>query len=489
MGGETTSRTTAPPRLRSLFGQSALYGLGGLVSRVLAVVLLPLYTHELTPSDYGAVETLVALGAVLVVVLRLGLPTAFFRFYFDAKDDRGRITLLRTSFWFTMASATLALAAGLLLARPIALELLGSSGRAGVVRAAFVAIWAQMNYEQLTSLFRVEQRAAAFVLASVCNIAITIAATVTLVVVLHRGATGMVLGNAAGTIVVYLALLAYRREQLGLQLDRRLLRELNRFGLPLVPAALGLWVVNFSDRFLLAELRGTREVGLYSIAVRLSSALLLLLTAFSLGWPAFAYAIEDDDHARHTYSNVLTALFFVCCWTSLALGLLAPWLVRLLTQPAFYPSARAVAPLAFSVTAYAGYTVVAIGIGRARRTGSNWLVTGAGAVVNAALNVALIPRYGMLGAAVATLVAYAAMFAGMASLSQRVFPVPYRWERIAALAVGAALLTAVGRGLHASALGAAALIVAYPLLAGASLGVSGARPRLRRLASQLAAMR
>jgi O-antigen/teichoic acid export membrane protein len=62
---------------------SAVYGLGGLVSRILAVLLLPLYTRYLAPRDYGAVETLVALSAVLVTVLRLGLPSAFFRFYFS----------------------------------------------------------------------------------------------------------------------------------------------------------------------------------------------------------------------------------------------------------------------------------------------------------------------------------------------------------------------------------------------------------------------
>src|SRR5204863_1484112 len=121
-----------------------------------------------------------------------------------------------------------------------------------LVRAAFVGLWAQMNYEQLTSLFRVEERSLQFVYASVANVLITVGATVLLVVGLHKGATGAVVGNFIGTLSVYLVLLAYRRYQLGLQFDRKLFRAMNKFGLPLVPSALALWAINFIDRFFIA---------------------------------------------------------------------------------------------------------------------------------------------------------------------------------------------------------------------------------------------
>ena len=94
-----------------------------------------------------------------------------------------------------------------------------------------------MNYEQLTSLFRVEERSVAYVSASVVNILITVGMTVLLVVGLKKGPTGAIVGNFIGTLTVYIILLAYRRYQLGLQFDRNLLRAMNKFGLPLVPAA------------------------------------------------------------------------------------------------------------------------------------------------------------------------------------------------------------------------------------------------------------
>ncbi len=451
-------------QLRRLGTQTAIYGLGRLVSPILAVAFLRLYTHYLSRADYGRIEILIALTTVLAIVLRMGISSAFFRFYFDSEDPVDRRTVLRTSFWFTMAMATLGLAAGVVLAGPISSLLFDSGGGANLVRAAFVGLWAQMNYEQLTSLFRVEERAVAYVAASLVNIAVTIAATVLLVVVLHRGAVGVIVGNFTGTLVVYLVLLGYRREQLGLQFDRDVLREMNRFGWPLVPSALLLWVTNFSDRFFLGQLSGDAEVGLYSVGVRIASVMVLLLTAFRTAWPAFAYSIQSDEEAKRTYAWVLTYLVAGATWVATALALLSPWIVQVIAKSTFWEASRVVGVLAFSTVAFAGYVVISIGIGRARRTQFNWVITGVAAVANIGLNLALIPPYGMMGAAVATVVAYAVMFAGMAWWSQRIYPVAYQWRRVlTAAAAGVGLAVAgklVGGGLPVAAL----LSLAYPLV-------------------------
>jgi len=410
------------------------------------------------------VDTLIALSVVLVIVFRAGISMAFFRFYFDAEDEAGRIRVVRTSFWFTMASATSALIVGWALAGQISEFLFSTHANADLVRAAFVLLWAQMNYEQLTSLFRVEERSVAYVTASLANVALTIGATLALVVALDAGPLGVVIGNFTGTLLVYAALVGYRREQLGLQFDRGLFREMNRFGMPLVPSALLLWVTTFSDRFFLVKLADTQEVGLYSVGVRIASAMALLLTAFRTAWPAFAFSIEDDREAKRTYAFVLTYLVFVTAWVATGLALLSPWLVDWIAAPAFAESSRVVGPLAFAVVIFAGYVVMVIGVGRARRTQFNWVVTGAAAIVNVALNLILIPRYGMMGAAAATIAAYATMFAGMTWWAQRIYPVPYQWRRVATAVAAGLALVAVGKLAGGGLPVAVALSLAYPLL-------------------------
>lgn len=451
-------------QIKRLTKHSVIYGLGGLVSRVIAVVLLPLYTRYLDPSAYGAVETLVAMTTVLTIILRAGISSAFFRFYFDSPEPAHKVRVVRTSFWFTLTMATAGLAAGCLLAGPISSALFGTGERTWLVRAAFVALWAQMNYEQLTSLFRVEERSVSFVFASLTNILITVGATILFVVGFKWGATGVVTGNFTGTLCVYIVLVAYRRYQLGLEFSRDLLRQMNRFGLPLVPSALFLWATNFSDRFFLVKLDGANEVGLYSIGVRVASALVLLLTAFRMAWPAFAYSIDDDKQARRTYGFVLTYLVFASAWLALALSLCSPWIVHLLTTPKFYAASRVVAPLAFAAVAFAGYIVISIGVGRSRRTQFNWVVTGAAAIVNVTLNLILIPPYGMMGAAIATVAAYTTMFAGMTWWSQRIYPAPYQWRRVGTLVVAAVALVVVGKVLDVPLGVAIALALAYPVV-------------------------
>ena len=448
--------------LKRLGSQSAIYGLGGIVSRLIAVFLLPIYTVYLGTEGFGKIETVVALTSVLVIVLRLGITSAFFRFYFDSEDVKRRILVVRTSFWFTMGMATLGLVVGWIFSTQISDWL--NLGDPWLVRAGFVGLWAQMNYAQMTSLFRVEERPVGFAIASVANVLITIGATIALVVGAHKGAIGAVIGNFLGTLVVYVVLLAYRRYQLGLQFDRGLLRAMNRFGLPLVPSALALWAINLIDRLFINGYKGQAEVGIYSLAVRIASVIVFLMTAFQLAWPAFAYSIRDDNAAKRTYAYVLTYLLFITCWMSLALGSLAPWLVSLLAPHGnFTRSAGAVPFLCFGVAAYSGYSVLAIGVGRTRQTQLNWVVSGAAALVNILLCIALIPPYGMMGAAVATLVSYVALFLGMWLRSRTVYPVPYQWRRIVTLSGVAAALTAIAYSLHSLPV-AIVLTLAYPLV-------------------------
>src|SRR5262249_28195368 len=190
-----------------------------------------------------------------------------------------------------MAAVPIGLIVGEIFAGEISRWIFSTTDRADLVRAAFVGLWAQMNYGQLTSLFRVEQRSKSFVIASVANVLITIGSTILLVVVFQEGALGVIVGNFLGTLAVYVGLLVYRREQLGLQFDWGLFKHMEHFGLPLLPSALALWAINFVDRFFLVRLSGQGEAGIYQIGVQVASVIVFLLMAFRLAWPAFAYSI------------------------------------------------------------------------------------------------------------------------------------------------------------------------------------------------------
>ena len=172
-----------------------------------------------------------------------------------------------------------------------------------------------MNYAQMTSLFRVEQRPVSFAIASVANVLITIGSTVALVVGAHKGAIGAVVGNFLGTLV-------------GLRRPARLpplparprVRPRGCCGDEPLRAAARARRRSRSGRSTSstgcssASFKGQAEVGIYSLAVRVASVIVFLMTAFQLAWPAFAYSIRDDGEAKRTYAFVLTYLLFVTCW-------------------------------------------------------------------------------------------------------------------------------------------------------------------------------
>jgi O-antigen/teichoic acid export membrane protein len=468
-------------QMRRLARHSAIYGIGGLVSRILATILLPLYTHYLPLGAFGKVEIVTAATAVLAIVLQLGISSAFFRFYFDAKEPAEKLTVVRTSFWFTMGAATLGLVLGVVFASPIG-HWIGLGHDPWLVRAGAVGLWAQTNYQQLTALFRVEERSTAYAIASVTNVIVTVAAMVVFVAVFHWGAVGLVVGNFTGTLVVYLALVAYRTEQLGLEFDRALFRKMQTFGMPLVPSALALWAINFVDREFVSWYKGNAEVGVYSASVKIASVITFVMIAFRTAWPAFAYSIDDDREAKRTYAFVLTYLLAFASWAALALGALAPWWTRLLTAPQYQRADRGVALLAFAGAVYAGYTVLAIGSGRARKTQLNWVVTGVGAAANVGLNFWLVPAYGMVGAAIATAAAYVVLFAGMTLYAQSVYRVDYQWRRVITALGVAVALNVVARAAHLSLAPSVLLVVVYPLaLAALGFYLPAERARLRKL--------
>jgi O-antigen/teichoic acid export membrane protein len=482
-------------QLFELTRHSAIYGIGGLMSRFLAVFLLPLYTSYIYAGDYGRIEILTSAMAIAVVVIRGGANFGFIRFYFLEKEPDYRRRLIRTVFWTQMTYATLALILCVLFAPQIA-DALGVAFHPGghlqgsgtnLVYATAVLLWVNVNYAQMTNLFRAEQRSVAFSIATLTNIAVTVPITVLLVVVYKHGPLGIIVGNLSGTLIVYAALLAYRREQLGLQWDRKLLHSMNRFGIPLMAAALAMWVTNFGDRLMLSKLLhghdAVVQVGQYSLANKISSAMVLVFTAFQVAWPAFAYSIEDEGEAKRTYSYVLTYLMFVAAWAAVGLSLFAPWIVHLLGRKhGYWPAENAVPALAYSSVFFAGFIVVTIATGRARRTQFNWIAATAAAALNFGLNVWLIPAYGMLGAAYATLAAYVLLMVVRTWNAQNVYPVQYQWRRVAILLLAAGALTGAGEAFDRSLVLAAALTVAYPLLL-LPLGfyLPAERKRLRRL--------
>jgi O-antigen/teichoic acid export membrane protein len=334
---------------------------------------------------------------------------------------------------------------------------------------AIAGLWIFTNYELLMAMFRLDERARDYFAASLVNVLLTVALTVWLVVFRDEGARGLLIGNFAGSAIVMAGLLVVHRRRLALVPSPALLRPMLRFGLPTMPAELSLYALNFIDRIMLVRFVGLAEAGLYSLAVKFSQVVTVVVRAFNLAWPPLAYSIRDDDEARRTYAFIVTYFLLLAATIVLALSLEARWVARALAAPEFYESYKAVPLVATGVTLYALYMVLVVVVGRVGRTEFNFPVTATAAAANVGLNLALVPPYGLVGAGLALVGSYLVMLALMYAVSRKLFAIPFQWGRLARVVLIAGGLYALGE-LALPTSGAeglllrAALVPLFPLL-------------------------
>ncbi|MDX6606760.1 MAG: hypothetical protein QOD14_1300 [Solirubrobacterales bacterium] len=452
--------------LRRLATTGAAYTASSVISKLIAVALLPLYTRYLTPADYGAAEVLVTGVIAASIVIRLGIIEALLRFYYQSAEVPAEV--VKTAFASLLWTTTIGLALALPFAEPLSRLLLGHSD-ASLMRIAIFGLWVFTMFEFLTALFRLDERAKAYFGFTVANVLVTIPATVWLVVGEGDGASGLLLGQYVTGAVFLAGLVIAQRRRLAVMPDFPLWRRMLRWGLPTMPAELSLYSLNFIDRVLIVRLVGLGPAGLYSLSVKFAQAVNVLVKGFQLAWPPLAYSIQDDDEARRAYAVIVTWFVSVTTFMVAGLWLLSRWIVRALAAPAYFDSYKTIGLVSTGVMLYALYLVLVIVLGRTGRTEYNFPATAAGTVVNIGLNLLLLPSMGIVGAGVALVASYAVVLVLMYVFTQRLFKVPYEWLRLAQAFGLAAVLVAAGELLLptsgiAGLAGRTVLWLAYPLL-------------------------
>lgn len=427
--------------LRRLATTGAAYTASSVLSKLIAVFLLPVYTAYLSPADYGAAEVMLAALIAASIVVRLGVIEALLRFYYLAGEKPTEVvrTGFAALFWTTTAAALIALP----FAEPLS-EALLEEPDAGLARLAILGLWQLTLWEYALTLLRLDERARAYFSFTIAAVVVTIPITVALVVATDLGASAILLGNFGTGVLFLIPRLWVERERLGFTVDVGLLRRMVRFGLPTMPAELTLYSLNFVDRIIIVRLAGLAEAGLYALAVKFANGMQVLVRGFHLAWPPLAYSIQDDDEARKTYALIVSWFVAVCAFAVVGLWLLAPWLVRLLADERFFAANEAVGPLAAGTALYALYLVLVVILGRTGRTEFSFPATAVAVAVNIGLNLLLVPEYGIEGAGAALVISYFVVVALMHGIVRRLFHVPYEWGRLT-LAVGlAAALIVIG---------------------------------------------
>lgn len=421
--------------LRSLFKDSAIYGGVDFLLKLVAFFTFPLLAAALSTSGYGVLElamTVVMLGGIVV---RFGLNNAVQRFYWDETvSSSERPLLVSTGFFITfILGAFFGLIAYLTI--PYVVPLISSDlVKLSAVGALAVALllpltqWAQF----LQDVLRLHFSPWRFLGFSFTSRAL--GALLSVVAVLHWGAgvDGVLLSQA---LILFLAIplgLWLVRKDLILKFDYVWSRRLLAYGSPFIFTELAYWLFASIDRWMLASMSGVDDVGLYSVAFRFSTLAIFVATAFGMAWSPYAVKLRSDypTKYRQLYFEVLLILLVVMLSIAGFIALFSGEILRVFLTKEYFAASVPLSILCFTAVLQASQQVTAVGISLANRTKVFAYLVWAAAMMNIVLNWLLIPKFGVSGAAWATVAAYMFLSSGFLFFTQRYYPLPICWRRL-----------------------------------------------------------
>jgi O-antigen/teichoic acid export membrane protein len=416
--------------IRKLLRDVAIYGAGDVATSAVNLLLLPLFTRLLSPSDYGVLALLLTMEAAAKILLRWGADSAFMRLYYDCPDLPARQRLASTIVFFLLAVNAPVLLGAWIAAPWLGVTLFETTAHTATLRTFFLNTFLLGFFFVPFHVFRIEGRSARFATLTFSRAAGQVALRLIFIAGLGWGVFGIVAADLVLTLVIGVALVPQYARLIRPLFSTALLGEALRFGVPRVPHGLAHQVTALADRWVLNAYVTLDRIGVYSIGVSLGLGVKLFLSAFEYAWAPFFLEAMARPEAKQIYSRITTYVVAVLVLLVAGLAATAGELVALMTAPGYEDAASIVPWIALGVLLQGFYQITSIGLSITKRMALLPAATAASTVVAIGMNLLLVPRYGILGAAWAYTLAYAALATVGFVLSQRVYPVQYDWRRL-----------------------------------------------------------
>jgi O-antigen/teichoic acid export membrane protein len=433
--------------LQGLAYQVIGYGVGAAAQRILGIAVACIYPILLSRDEYGRLDVVFSITTLLTVLFFAGLDIGLARFYYESDDPVRRRSLVSTVFYtvvgFTLVAVVLLLAAS----RPLALWLYGEPRYILYFRLALLGMpFAMVNSVNLV-LLRLQRRIRAFNLIMIGNLAVAALFGIASIMLFKISAAGVLIGFIAGHAATgFAGTYINRREFTAMPAVGRL-QDLFGIGLPLVVSGASLWLIGYVNRPILVHWVPADDVGLYAIASGGVGMMGLIIAAFRNAWQPFSFSIMGREGSEGVYGRALTLFTIFGATITVCGSLFAPeglLLINAYTHKNWSGAAPSVGPLAMGTLFGAMYMVVQIGAYIARRTSVIALTMVGAAAINILLNIVLIPRFGILGAAFATAAGHLTALISLYAVAQRIAHIPYQPVKLFNTVVAASAAVILG---------------------------------------------
>lgn len=415
-------------------GKNSLgFSVGTILTQAIGFFLIPVYTRYLTPDDYGIIALAAAVGSILTIFYLLGLNGALTRFYYDYSHDKkelkeyvGTITLsvIGISFIFTLLLS--------LFGEPLFAMLIKDIPFNPYILLVLWTVFFGTLLGFPLGLYQVRERSFTYSLLNVLRFIISVSLILYFVVFLKEGALGSLKGGFFSAIIFFIIACFLLKKDLAFKIKIKKLKESLHFGLPLVPSALGGWILTLMDRIFLNHYSTLAVVGIYSLGYQIGSVMILIATSINFAWVPFfmSTAKEKGEEAKNIFSRLTTYYMVVILFIGLAISLFAKDIIFLMATPKYYDAYKIIPIIVGTYVLNGMYYMVGTQIFYTKKTKYFPLVIFSSALLNILFNYLWIPNYGMMGAAWATLVSFAFMFLFMYIISHKLYPIKYEYSRI-----------------------------------------------------------
>jgi O-antigen/teichoic acid export membrane protein len=449
--------------------ETAIYGLSTVVGRLLNFLIVPFYANVLLPAENGVISNIYAYIAFAYVIFCYGMEPAYMRFVssLELGDKKQNfsvpfLSLFTTSVMFALAIHFNSIAlASLLGIDPVQHYFIQYAGWILCLDALTVIPFASL---------RMEQKAKRFAALKIFNITANLLLNLGLILGLGMHAEGVFLANLIASGLTLLAMIGMVLRRLTLKLPAGLYKEILKFGLPYIPAGLAGIAMQVIDRPIVKALTNDATLGIYQLNYRLGIFMMLIVGMFDYAWRPFFLNHAKDTDAKQLFSKVFTYFILGAMFIFLTISLFIEDIVRMKFFgkqffPPIYWQGTEIVPWVLLAYVFTGvYVVFVVGVYLDKKTKYLPFITGAGALLNVGANLFLIPKIGILGAALSTLLSYIVMAVGMYYASQRFYKVDYEWNKVLKIAGSAAFIFILFRFLHLHPLDYAGILVKFILV-------------------------
>jgi O-antigen/teichoic acid export membrane protein len=432
-------------RLKHLTKGVAIYGAGDAAVSVVNFLLLPVYIRFLTTTDYGALLLIGSVEAFAKVINRWGLDGAFMRYYYEREEGGPRQRMASTIIWFMLAANGLLLVAALTAVGGIARRLHLDHAYLVALRLMLVNIFLIGFTFFPFHVMRLQDASVSYSAFAFTRSAGTLVLRVVLVIFLGFGVTGVYLADLTLTAILLPLLWPWFRPLVAPVFSVSELRRTLRFGLPRLPHGLALQWLDNGPKLLLGQHVGQAEAGVYQNGTTLGTGIRFFTSAFETAWAPFYYATSRQPDARQVFGKMATYGVAVLVLLVAGTTAVAHDVILVMLNPKYLDALPVVPTIAVAMAFQGVYLLTSIGLNLTNRTEFYPASTLTAAGVGFAVGLWLIPRYGVLGAAVTVLVSYVTQASVAFLFAQRFYPIRYETGRLVRVVLAGIVAAVVAR--------------------------------------------